>query len=272
MELCKVSSDFDAHELNCYISGPADNQHYILVILPFGADCSITTHFAAKFPLSRVITWECRGIFDTSLSTFTNAMRIHVEDGVSIIRSFQLDRFTLVGYCSGAALSLLLLRIFQSKVSSAHLVSGEFSLKEDKYTTLKAAEVDSLLKLCARDISFCDAVSKSFREMDPTEDEYSTFFNTPYFKGETLYRYANNYLAFIAQNFISDVDKNDVKTFFYASVDDTIASASGSEFLSQNTPKSSIRLGNFGDHYQFCSHNSKMQSLVIEDINKETGL
>jgi pimeloyl-ACP methyl ester carboxylesterase len=205
MQVEEISS-YDGVRLKYAYSG-LSHKPCIALAMPFGLRLDLADAFFEFYrPHYEVMTWESRLILDSSgqeVSSGDFAVDNHVNDLVSILRARQVSRATLVGYCSGAGISLAAANMFPELFSALVLVHGEYALLSDESCTTKfAADVDSLLSFAATSEEHAREVfARVTSDRLVANSALPEGIDTPFTQLHYLYRYALNYLAYKSTDF-----------------------------------------------------------------------
>ena len=112
--------------LNCSHTPVDNDKPGILIAIPFGVPVTVAhaafERFGADF---NVVTWESRFILNLD-QQFSGNEKLepdkHVEDMLCLLRALEIDACHLIGYCSGAGISLLAARQFSLVSVGRHTV------------------------------------------------------------------------------------------------------------------------------------------------------
>jgi hypothetical protein len=100
--------------LNCSHTVIEKRKPSLLITLPFGVPVAVAQAAFTMFETGwNVVTWESRFILNLD-QQFSGNEKLepdkHVEDMLCLLRALEIDACHLIGYCSGAGISLLAAR------------------------------------------------------------------------------------------------------------------------------------------------------------------
>jgi pimeloyl-ACP methyl ester carboxylesterase len=106
-----------------------------MLVLPFDVPAEFArTAFERLESKFNLVTWESRYILNTDFQ-FSGSENVHpsdyVQDMLAILRSLNVKTCSLIGYCSGAGISLLAARQHPDVFRELILVSGNFNSSEE---------------------------------------------------------------------------------------------------------------------------------------------
>lgn len=255
----------------------------ILIVLPFGVPAGAARaafeRFASAF---NVVTWESRYILDLS-QVFSGTEKLgpdeHVADMMRILGAFQIDRSYLVGYCSGAGISLLAAKKHPEVFTKIVLVNGEYQLfRKGHEATNYQRSIDTFLPEVAKsreqacsifstmsditEASKCKTPSESDRQIDLPRNVEEDLYRYPFSSEEYLYRYAKTYMAYRDFDALGNAAQVTQNALVLAGRRDEQSSLDNSEAVNSILPKSTILVDDQGDHYEFC----RAASPVLQEI------
>ncbi len=268
----KIGGSRDAI-LNCGYSPPDTEKRTILIALPFGVPLSVAdAAFAKLAPAFNVVTWESRYILNLEQS-FSGTEKVgpgeHVEDMICILRALGIQTCLLIGYCSGAGISLLAARQHPDVFTELILVNGEYQLFRRGHTSTDyQRSIDTFLPAVAASreqatfiFSKMDEISKVSKGGD--ESELEKLINLPFSKEEHLYRYAKNYMAYREFDALEIAAGVLQETYVLTGRRDEHSSMENSEAVDERLPISRKFVDGEGDHYEFC----RPGSMILEEID-----
>ncbi len=91
-----------------------------------GADLSVWRRSVARLVQERpVITWDLRGLHSSGMAR-SNRLDpgAHAEDGIAVTDSYEIERFHLAGWSSGARIAIEIAHRYPKRVASLTLVCG----------------------------------------------------------------------------------------------------------------------------------------------------
>ena len=91
-----------------------------------GADLSVWRRTLARLVQDRpVITWDLRGLHSSGVARSNRLdAGAHAEDGIAVTDSYEVDRFHLAGWSTGARIALEIAHRYPERVASLMLVCG----------------------------------------------------------------------------------------------------------------------------------------------------
>ncbi len=234
----------------------------ILIALPFGVPADVARAAFDKLqPGFNVVTWESRYVLNLD-QAFAGDEKMapaeHVGDMLRILAALGIETCTLIGYCSGAGISLLAASGHPDVFTELVLVNGEYQLfRRGHDATDYQQSIDTFLPVVAtgrHEASFIFSkmaeISKASRTAPQTELDRQI--NTPFSQEEHLFRYAKNYMAyreFDALELAADVRQ---RTFVVTGRMDKHSSMENSEAVGDAIAGSTKFVDDGGDHYAFC--------------------
>lgn len=264
--------------LSCRHTGLDAGKPSILIALPFGVPASLARAAFEKFePDFNVVTWESRYILNLGLG-FSGDEKLapaeHVEDMVCILRSLQISTCRLIGYCSGAGISLLAAKQHPDIFTELILVNGEYQLFRKGHTSTDyQRSIDTFLPVVASGRQQAGFIFSKMSEISKaskgdTQSELDKQINLPFSREEYLFRYAKNYMAY------RDFDALDVaaevrqKTLVLTGQLDVHSSMENSEAVGDSIRGSEKFIDDKGDHYEFCRADSLTLEVIGEHLAK----
>ncbi|HEX8735995.1 MAG TPA: alpha/beta hydrolase [Pyrinomonadaceae bacterium] len=248
--------------LNCCHTALDKDKPSILIALPFGVPASVARAAFEKFePNFNVVTWESRYILNLE-QEFSGDEKMtpneHVEDMLCILQTLEIDACNLIGYCSGAGISLLAAKQYPDIFTELILVNGEYQLFKKGHTaTDYQRSIDSFLPVVAtsrKQAGFIFAKMAEISEASKAspQTELDRQINLPFSREEYLFRYAKNYMAyrdFDALNIAKDIRQN---TFILTGRMDVHSSMENSEAVGEAVSGAKKFIDDHGNHYEFC--------------------
>lgn len=260
-EECSVAGSSGA-TLNCRHTVLDKSKQNILIALPFGVPLTVASAAFEKFgPNFNVVTWESRYILNLN-QRFSGDEKLtpteHVEDMMCILRTLGIETCHLIGYCSGAGISLVAANRYPEIFTELTLVNGEYQLFRKGHTaTAYQRSIDAFLPVVATSRQKASLIFSTMAEVSRAskgeqQSELDKLINLPFSQEEYLFRYAKNYMAyrdFDALDAAKEVRQN---TFVVSGQLDEHSSMENSEAVGDLIPKSEKFIDYKGDHYEFC--------------------
>ena len=247
--------------LSCSYTAVDRNKPSILVALPFGVPASVAHAAFETFGLRfNVITWESRFILNLGQG-FTGTEKMapaeHVQDMVCILRALEIGTCTLIGYCSGAGISLLAAKEHPELFSTLLLVNGEYQLfKKGHTSTDYQRSIDTFLPVVATGRPQAGLIFTKMAEIAKTkggeQSELDKQINVPFSKEEYLFRYAKNYMAYRDYDALEVAKGIRQRTFVLTGRKDIHSHMQNSEAIQASIPGAKQFVDDNGDHYEFC--------------------
>jgi pimeloyl-ACP methyl ester carboxylesterase len=258
--------------LNCRHTEIDQRKRSLLIALPFGVPVSVAHAAFERFgPSFNVVTWESRYIVNLD-QEFSGEEKLgppeHVEDMMCILRSLEITDCCLIGYCSGAGISLLAATRYPSVFTDLILVNGEYQLfKRGHVATDYQRSIDTFLPVVAsgrQQASFIfvkmSEISKASRAA--AQSQLDKEINLPFSREEYLFRYAKNYMAYRDFDALALAREIVQSTFVITGRKDIHSSMENSEAVSGCIRGSKKHIDDNGDHYEFC----RAGSPTLEEI------
>ena len=244
----------------------------VLVALPFGVPGSVArAAFETLESTFNVVTWESRYILDLS-QTFSGTEKLgpaeHVADMVCILRGLEIGRCCLVGYCSGAGISLLAAEQHPEIFSKLILVNGEYQLfRKGHATTDYQRSIDTFLPEVAKSREQASFIFSKISDIakaskSAAQSELDRQINLPFSKEEYLYRYAKNYMAYRDFDALSVAARVGQDTLVLTGRRDVHSSMENSEAVDASLLHSTKFVDDQGDHYEFCRADSSVLAQI----------
>lgn len=254
----------------------------VLVALPFGVPASVArAAFETLESAFNVVTWESRYILDLS-QPFSGAEEMgpdaHVEDVVAILGDLKVDRCHLVGYCSGAGISLLAAERHPRVFTTLVLVNGEYQLfRKGHAATDYQRSIDTFLPEVAKGR---DAASFIFATMSginmpgksESQTELDRKINLPFSNPEYLYRSAKNYMAYRDFDALRIAARVSQDTLVLTGRRDVHSNIENSEAIDACLPRSTKFVAPEGDHYEFCRAGSSELAEIRTFLHAHTWI
>lgn len=236
----------------------------LLIALPFGVPLTVArAAFAAFGPDFNVVTWESRFILNLDQG-FSGEEKLspdeHVEDMLCLLRALEIEACHLIGYCSGAGISLLAARRYPEVFTELILVNGEYQLfRKGHASTGYQRSIDSFLPVVAtgrQQAAFIFAkmaeISNVKRGEEGVQSELDSQINLPFSKEEYLFRYAKNYMAYRDFDALEVARGVGQRTFVLTGRRDEHSSLENSQAIAGTIGGAKTFVADEGDHYDFC--------------------
>lgn len=252
--------------LKCWHTALSKKKASILIALPFGLPASVARAAFEKFePAFNVVTWESRYVLNLRLK-FSGIEKLapseHVKDMICILRALKLETCYLVGYCSGAGISLVAAKHYPDTFIELILVNGEYQLfRRGHGATVYQRSIDTFLPAVAASREKATLMFASMAEISKsghgdTRSELDKQINMPFSNAEYLFRYAKNYMAYRDFDALTVATKIRQRTFMLTSRLDKHSSMENTEAVGDCIVDSRTFIDEKGDHYEFCRRGS----------------
>ena len=229
----------------------------VALALPFGLRHAAAQGFYAGLSdRFNIVTWESRFVmdFDGRPDSETISAEMHAGDLVAVVDHYGLEPADVIGYCSGAGITLLAAAKYPERFRRLLLVSGEYMLPPARCRpTSFQREVSVLLPAAAA--SRADAAMLhekiSAGRVKPTH-EFHEFVSLPFSSPEHLYRFGLNYLAYRKPDMIDTAGSVRHDALLIATRHDAQVTVESAEIMSEHLASSRGVVVLDGDHYQLC--------------------
>jgi pimeloyl-ACP methyl ester carboxylesterase len=249
--------------LNCRYVASDKEKPSILIALPFGVPAAVADAAFAKFGADfNVITWESRYILNLDHEFSGDeklAPREHVEDMVAVLKALEIETCYLIGYCSGAGISLLAAKLYPEIFTELVLVNGEYQLfKNGHESTNYQRSIDTFLPVVATGRKQAGFIFVKMAEIFEASNkgpqtELQKMINAPFSTEEHLFRYAKNYMAYRDFDALKIARELRQKTFVLTGRADEHSGMENSEAVGNAVPNCAGQfVADEGDHYEFC--------------------
>lgn len=254
--------------LNCSHTEIDPAKPSLLIALPFGVPVTVAhAAFRAFEPRFNVVTWESRFILNLD-QDFSGDEKLspneHVEDTLSLLRALEIDSCTLIGYCSGAGISLVAARRHPDVFRELILVMGEYQLFRVKghVATDYQRSIDTFLPVVAGGRQQAGFIFAKMAEISNAkragaeQSELDRQINLPFSKEEYLFRYAKNYMAYREFDALATAGGIGQRTFVIAGGRDEHSNKENSLAIAGAIGGATTYIAESGDHYDFCRPDS----------------
>jgi pimeloyl-ACP methyl ester carboxylesterase len=266
--------------LNCLHTEVDHEKPSLLIALPFGVPAEVAYAAFERFgPRFNVITWESRYVLNTD-QEFTGDEQMapveHVGDMLALLRALEIESCTLIGYCSGAGISLVAASRYPNVFKDLILVNGEYQLfRRGHVATDYQKSIDSFLPVVAGGRKQAGFIFSKMAEISQAkkqgtvQTELDKQINLPFSKEEYLFRYAKNYMAYRDFDALEMAKEIRQRTFVLTGRKDEHSNMENSEAVGQTIAGSTKYVDDNGDHYEFCRAGSPTLDRIAEYLNGE---
>jgi pimeloyl-ACP methyl ester carboxylesterase len=265
--------------LTCWHTAVDSTRPSVLIALPFGVPVEVArAAFDALTPAFNVVTWESRYILNLEQS-FSGSEALapteHVADMRCVLQSLGIAHCTLIGYCSGAGISLIAARAHPDVFRDLILISGEYQLfKRGHAATEYQRSIDTFLPVVASGRPQACAIFTRMAEISSlsrqaAQSELDLQMNLPFSSEERLFRYARNYMAYRDFDAVPAARGVQQRTFVLTGGRDVHASAENSEAVHDAIAGASMLVDPDGDHYEFCRAGSRLLEAIPAYLARE---
>jgi pimeloyl-ACP methyl ester carboxylesterase len=255
----------------------------VMIALPFGVPAKVAEAAFAAFDRDfNVLTWESRLILDSDVC-FTGEEPMspddHVADMMAILAGLEIKQCRLIGYCSGAGISLLAASIHPEVFTHLILVNGEYQLfRAGHEATAYQRSIDAFLPEAAEGREQATAMFQTMSEISSAsragaeQPEFERLFNAPFSSAERLFRYASNYMAYRDFDALTLAREIRQPTDIVLGGRDSHAGVENSRAICEAIGGARPHLDEAGDHYSFCRAGSRTLELVSASLARTTSL
>jgi pimeloyl-ACP methyl ester carboxylesterase len=201
-----------------------------------------------------IVTLESRCILEDSdrvPETDEFAVSNHASDLLAVLNACEIEKSTLIGYCSGAGVALAAASRFPDRFERLVLVHGDYVMLEHRdCTTPFALEIDSLFTLANRDQQQANMIFEKIRDQRiEGHDVRPAGLDHPYLNFARFRRYTANYLAYKSCNFENLARSIPHKTLLMTGERDAQANVASSRRIHQALPNATLHIDPGADHY-----------------------
>jgi len=136
----------------------------LLIASAVGANLEVWTRTLLDLVRARpIVTWDLRGLGDSGIPCSQRVdASAHAEDGVAVVDFYEVDRFHLAGWSTGARIALEIAHRYPERTASLTLVCGGYGYSMT--SGLRHLEIASLLPLASGVAKhFADYLGAAFR-------------------------------------------------------------------------------------------------------------
>ena len=121
----------------------------LLIASAVGANLEVWTRTLLDIARARpIVTWDLRGLGDSGIARSQRVdASAHAEDGVAVIDYYEVERFHLAGWSTGARIALEIAHRYPERVASLTLVCGGYGYSVT--SGLRHLEIASMLPLAS---------------------------------------------------------------------------------------------------------------------------
>ena len=241
----------------------------VVLALPFGLRHAAAQGFYAGLSdRFNVVTWESRFVmnFDGQPDAQTISADMHAGDLIAVIDHYDLGPADVIGYCSGAGITLLAAAKHPERFRRLMLVSGEYMLPpaQCRQTSFQR-EVFVVLPTAAGSRADAAMLHEKITSgnVKPTH-EFHEFVSLPFSSPEHLYRFGLNYLAYRDLDMLDIAKSVGHDALLIATRHDAQVTIESAEIVAKHLPASRDVVVLDGDHYQLCRGDPK---IITELVN-----
>ncbi|HEY0685564.1 MAG TPA: alpha/beta hydrolase [Steroidobacter sp.] len=263
----------------------APGKPWIALIIPFGLNVDVARAFFDFFAADyNILTWEARLILEPPERTIAAGeltIGNHVADLFAVLDACNVERATLVGYCSGAGIALAALEASPQRFDDLVLVNGEYTLlKEPSCVTQFGSDIDTILTLASRDLKtaqlILDRMRSILEEMSSGKRSSNgrappSGIHVPFSKPHYFHRYALNYLSYRATDFLTLASAVRRRTLLISGESDMQTNVTSSRKIQRCIAGSKLRVEPNGDHYELLRHGSSTLAQVRSFLSASEG-
>ncbi|MGS0894402.1 alpha/beta fold hydrolase [Burkholderia stagnalis] len=264
---------FDGRPLSVFHTARSPARRNLVLVLPFGVRHAMIDRLGqALSPHFNLITWESRFVLDLQDDASEDAFDVdyHVQDLMAVAAHAnacvgQTGAIDVIGYCSGAGISLLAAARHPSRVRRLALVSGEFMLKPSVCRPSSfQREVDVLLPAAATSKEMAGVLFEKISSGRSTpQSEFHAFTSVPFSSAAHLHRYGLNYVAYRRIDFLSEARAVTQPTLVIATRDDRQVLPDSAQIILSHLPDATGLHEFDGDHYELCRAHPDMTASLL---------
>jgi pimeloyl-ACP methyl ester carboxylesterase len=208
------------------------------------------------------VTWESRYVLELDQPFSGNepfAPDDHVEDMIRILAALSIDTCWLVGYCSGAGISLCAAAKYPERFPELVLVSGEYQLfrRKGHESTDYQRSIDTFMPVVAGGRQQAQFIFATMTEISQVrngdaQSELERQIKAAFSREESLFRYAKNYMGYREFDALTVAARVRQPTFVLAGGRDEHSNMENSAAVAAAIPGSKTFVDPAGDHYEFC--------------------
>ncbi|KAB0639940.1 alpha/beta hydrolase [Burkholderia stagnalis] len=277
----EIIPGFDGRPLNVFHSGFSPERRNLMLVLPFGVRHAMAARLCeALAPHVNLVTWESRFVLDLQDDAREDDFDVdyHVRDLVQVAahanaRAGHAGATDVIGYCSGAGISLLAAARHPGTVRRLALVSGEFMLKPSVCRPSSfQREVDVLLPAAAASKDMASVLfDKISSGRSAPQSEFHDFISVPFSSAAHLHRYGLNYVAYRQVDFLNEARAVTQPTLVIATRSDRqVTPDSAHIILSHLTDATGVHEFD-GDHYELCRAHPDMTHALLQFFRTESA-
>ncbi|WP_339073972.1 alpha/beta hydrolase [Teredinibacter turnerae] len=272
MRVNKVNTDSGV-ELHFSVEKCGIERPWLVFVLPFGLEVSSAAAFFTAFQGQfNVLTWQCRLILsDEELKQGQDSFSIsqHVNDLNVLLNDQGVERVILVGYCSGAGVSLAYAAAHKDMISQLVLINGDYViLDEADCVTQHGKDVDSLFPLAAMDQKKSAFVLDRINQSDDDGERARLGLNKPFSSPLYFQRYAMNYLSYKEANFKELAKSIEHPVLVIASGMDKQANVTSSKRIVECLQNAEFYLDANADHYEPLREGSHILAYLYDYLSR----
>jgi pimeloyl-ACP methyl ester carboxylesterase len=267
--------------LNCSHTVIDKRKPSLLIALPFGVPVTVAhAAFTAFAPDFNVVSWESRFILNLD-QEFSGDEKLapdeHAEDMLCLLSALEIDTCRLIGYCSGAGISLGAARRYPERFTELILVNGEFQLfRKGHASTDYQRSIDTFLPVVATGrrqagLIFAKMAEISNAKKAGVQTELDSQINLPFSKEEYLFRYAKNYMAYRDFDALEVAKGVRQQTFVLTGRRDEHSDMENSGAIADALGGAKTFVADQGDHYEFCRAGSSTLAEISAYLGRETS-
>lgn len=251
----------------------ATDKPCLVLIIPFGLELELARtffeHFAHKY---QVLCWEARLILaDKSRAVQKHELSVenHVSDLIQIMSDRNIDKASLVGFCSGAGIALAAVNQYSNRFKQLILSNGEYTLLNDNAcTTQFGSDIDKLLPMAAESEDTANFILS--RIPLKQQENIPNGVHMPFSQTHFFWRYAINYLAYRQTEFVELAKQVEHRTMLIAGEKDQQTNVASTQRIKELITNSEIRVLTGEDHYGILRPGSSTLQCIehfLEDEN-----
>ncbi len=259
----KTINSHDGVPLRYTYSKIADSAPWVAFVIPFG----LKLHHAKSFfdffaPYFNIFTWEARIILEPADYQLVNgglSVDNHAQDLLTIMDDLELDEIILVGYCSGAGISLAAVNKQPDRFSNLVLVNGEYTLMDKPgCVTQFGSDIDNILSIASQDQDRAKLILDKIKgNINFNAKNIPDGIELPFSEVHYLHRYGVNYLSYRSCDFENLAGSVKHRTYMLAGENDAQSNVNSAKTIEQLIDNAELFIDPKGDHYEVLRPESK---------------
>ncbi|WNG43368.1 alpha/beta hydrolase [Archangium minus] len=270
---------FDGVRIRAYHTPAAPGRDNLVIALPLATKPSFIQRVVAS--LSRhfnIITWEARLLLTPQAPLADKqalSTEAHVRDLNILLDHLGIQRTSLLGYCSGAAMALRIAAMDEGRLDKLVLINGAYFLKpEGCEVTQYERDILALAPQLAASRAQSSYIFSRFFEGNPSfrkrELEFADEIYRPYDHAESFFRFGVSLDQFIRSDSRRVAREIKLPTLVASGGLDDQTHPASSTLIASDISAKAIYFDKVGDHYAFCRAKKETIERVMEFLGTGT--